>query len=60
VRRTKYLAAFAVVVLAIAASGTSSIAARQSAPQPPAAGQGKLIVYGDIALFLPAIRTTAF
>jgi hypothetical protein len=53
VQRTGYLAAFAVVVLAIAASETGSIAARQSAPQPPAPGQGKLIVYGDIALFYP-------
>ena len=52
-QRTGYLAAFALGVLAIAASGTSSIAARQAAPQPPAAGQGKLIVYGDIALFYP-------
>ena len=52
-QRTGYLAAFALGVLAIAASGTSSIAARQSAPQPPAPGQGKLIVYGDIALFYP-------
>jgi hypothetical protein len=53
VQRTGYLAAFAVVVLAIFASGTSSVAARQSAPQPPAPGQGRLIVYGDIALFYP-------
>ena len=51
--RGRYLAAFAVVVLAIAASRTGSISARQSAPQPPASGQGTLIVYGDIALFLP-------
>jgi hypothetical protein len=53
VHRARYLVAFAVVILAIAASGPGSISARQSAPQPPASGQGKLIVYGDIALFLP-------
>jgi hypothetical protein len=53
VHRTSSLAAFVVVVLAISASDTGSIAARQAAPQPPAAGQGKLIVYGDIALFYP-------
>jgi hypothetical protein len=53
VLRARYLAVFAVVVLAITASATGSISARQSAPQPPPPGQGKLIVYGDIALFLP-------
>ena len=29
------------------------VAAFQSAPPPPAPGQGKLIVYGDMALFQP-------
>src|SRR5439155_8776479 len=29
------------------------VAAFQSAPPPPTAGQGKLIVYGDMALFQP-------
>src|SRR5437899_9139554 len=29
------------------------VAVSQSAPQPPAAGQGTLIVYGDMALFQP-------
>ena len=52
-QRTGYLASVAVVVLAIAAFETSSVAARQSVPQPPAPGQGRLIVYGDIALFYP-------
>ena len=46
------LAALAAVLLAVAASQQSSIAS-QSAPAPPAQGQGKLIVYGDMALFQP-------
>jgi hypothetical protein len=52
VRRTGSLAASAAVLLAVAASQQSSIAS-QSAPAPPAQGQGKLIVYGDMALFQP-------
>ena len=51
-RRTGSLAALAAVLLAVAASQQSSIAS-QSAPAPPAQGQGKLIVYGDMALFQP-------
>jgi hypothetical protein len=45
----------AVLVLAIVAlvgSERASVAAFQAAPAPPAAGGGKLIVFGDIALFL--------
>jgi len=42
----------AVAVCALVGSATAS-AARQSPPAAPAAGSGKLIVYGDIALFQP-------
>jgi hypothetical protein len=52
VRRTGILAVLAVVV-ALASSGGGSVAAFQSAPPLPAPGQGKLIVYGDMAMFLP-------
>ena len=52
-RRTAPMLAFAVAVLSIAGSATRSIAAFQSAPPPPAPGQGRLIVYGDMAMFLP-------
>ena len=41
------------VVLALAVLGHRSMAAFQSAPAPPPPGQGKLIVYGDMAMFLP-------
>jgi hypothetical protein len=53
VPRTGRLAALAVVALAVAGSEKSSMAAIQTAPQPPAPGQGTLIVYGDMALFQP-------
>ena len=51
VQRTRTLMTLAVALVAIAAAGKSSIAASQSAP--PAPGQGRLIVYGDMAMFLP-------
>jgi hypothetical protein len=47
------LAALAVVLVAVIGSEPSSVAAFQSAPPPPARGQGKLIVYGDMAMFVP-------
>ena len=52
-RRIGLMVVFAVVVLAIAGSAARSIVAFQSAPPPPAPGQGRLIVYGDMAMFLP-------
>jgi hypothetical protein len=52
VQRTGLLVTFAVVVLSLARSDTSG-AAPQAAPPPPPAGQGRLIVYGDMALFQP-------
>ena len=42
----------AIVVVALVGS-TRGSAAVQNAPAPPAAGSGKLIVYGDMALFQP-------
>lgn len=53
VRLTRLLAAFAAGVIMLVAVETGSSARTQSAPAPPAAGQGHLIVYGDIALFYP-------
>ena len=52
-RPTKLLAAFAVVILAIVAAEIRSGATAQSAPAAPPAGQGTLIVYGDMTLFQP-------
>ena len=52
-RRTGLLVASAVVLLSFAAWDGRSIHAFQSAPASPAPGQGKLIVYGDMAMFLP-------
>jgi hypothetical protein len=52
-KRCSWPLAFAIVVLSVAGSQQSSVAANQSAPAPPASGQGKLIVYGDMALFQP-------
>src|SRR5262245_29791753 len=49
VRRTGSLAALAAVLLAVAASQPSSSAFQAA----PAQGQGKLIIYGDMALFQP-------
>jgi hypothetical protein len=42
-----------VAIVAIAGADRGSVAASQSAPAPPSQGQGKLIVYGDMALFQP-------
>jgi hypothetical protein len=53
VQRTLRAAAVIGVVVALAGLGHRSMAAFQSAPSPPASGQGKLIVYGDMAMFLP-------
>src|SRR5262245_21270786 len=53
VRRTLLLLASAAVVAAIAVAGGRVTRALQSARAPPAQGQGKLIVYGDMALFQP-------
>ena len=46
-------AALALLVMVIAGTETGSAAPLQSPPAPPAQGQGRLIVYGDIALFQP-------
>jgi hypothetical protein len=43
----------AATVLGLAAMDQGSLAAFQAAPAPPPQGQGKLIVYGDMALFQP-------
>ena len=51
-KRHGFLLALAVIV-AMAVSVERSFSAGQSAPAPPAPGQGKLIVYGDMALFQP-------
>ena len=50
VRRTSKLA-LAVATVALIGSETSSSAAFQAAPAAPAAGQGRLIVYGDVTTF---------
>ena len=52
-RFTRLLVVFAVVVVALVATQTGSSAISQSAPAPPPSGQGRLIVYGDLALFQP-------
>jgi hypothetical protein len=46
-------AALALLVMVVAATETGSTAPLQSPPAPPPPGQGRLIVYGDIALFQP-------
>jgi hypothetical protein len=46
-------AAFAILVMVVAATETGSGAPLQSPPAAPSPGQGRLIVYGDIALFQP-------
>jgi hypothetical protein len=51
-RRTWRLTAL-VATLFIAGMEAASNAAAQQAPAPPPTGQGKLIVYGDMALFQP-------
>jgi hypothetical protein len=53
VRRTGSFAASAIALVFIALSGGRATGAFQSAPPPPAPGTGKLIVYGDMALFQP-------
>jgi hypothetical protein len=40
------------LALVIAGFSAGSVMASQSAPQSPAPGKGKLIVYGDLAIFL--------
>ena len=52
-RRTGFLAASVIVLVVIAGSSGREIRAFQSPPATPPAGQGKLIVYGDMALFQP-------
>ena len=52
-QRTRLAVAVAVVLLGLAGSERGSSAAAQSAPPVPAPGQGRLIVYGDMAMFLP-------
>jgi len=53
VRPTGLTVTFAVAVLCLAGSEHASRLAAQTPPAAPAAGQGKLIVYGDMALFQP-------
>lgn len=52
-RTTGRLALLTTVTLALVAAISNSSATAQSAPAPPPAGQGRLIVYGDLALFQP-------
>lgn len=52
-RRTGSLAASAAALVFIVGAGARAIGAFQSAPPPPAPGTGRLIVYGDMALFQP-------
>jgi hypothetical protein len=53
VQSTRFLAVFAIGIGVLIASESGSSATSQLAPPPPPAGQGRLIVYGDIALFQP-------
>jgi hypothetical protein len=52
-RRIGTVTVLTLMALAIALSNSHSAAASQSPPASPAAGKGKLIVYGDMALFQP-------
>lgn len=52
-RTNRRLAVLTIVVAILAGASSDSSATPQSAPVPPPAGQGRLIVYGDIALFQP-------
>jgi hypothetical protein len=52
-RSTGVLASFAVVIIGLVGVQAASSASSQSAPAPPPPGQGRLIVYGDLALFQP-------
>jgi hypothetical protein len=53
VRSKRFLALLATGIVVVLGTATGSAARSQSAPAPPATGQGRLIVYGDIALFQP-------
>jgi hypothetical protein len=53
VRRTGSVAASAIALVFISLSGGRATGAFQAASAPPAPGTGKLIVYGDMALFQP-------
>jgi hypothetical protein len=53
VQRTGSVAASAIALVFIALSGGPATGAFQAPPTPPAPGTGKLIVYGDMALFQP-------
>jgi hypothetical protein len=50
---TKRLAVLTIVILVLVGTTSNPTATTQSAPASPPAGQGRLIVYGDIALFQP-------
>ena len=52
-RSTRLLAAIAIGAIVLLGTEIGTSATSQSAPAPPAAGKGRLIVYGDIALFQP-------
>jgi hypothetical protein len=52
-RSTRRLAVLTLVLLALVGTSADTSATSQSAPTPPASGQGRLIVYGDLALFQP-------
>jgi hypothetical protein len=52
-RSTGLLASFAIVIIGLVGAQAASRASLQSAPTPPPPGQGRLIVYGDLALFQP-------
>ena len=52
-RSTGLLAVCAIVIVVLVWTEAGSGATPQSTPAPPAQGQGRLIVYGDIALFQP-------
>ena len=52
-RSTRRLAVLTLVLLALVGTSADTSATTQSSPAPPASGQGRLIVYGDIALFQP-------
>ena len=52
-RSTRLLASFAMVIIGLVGVQAASSASSQSAPAPPPPVQGRLIVYGDLALFQP-------
>jgi len=53
--RSRAIAVAALVVLGLTGAGlaVSPLLASQTAPAAPPAGQGKLVVYGDVTLFYP-------